>query len=172
MNDFIAYPSRWRIALLILGSIIFVIGGLVMVGAFGSLPDSSRYSPTVVFAVGWLSVSFFGLCGLVWTKRMFETREQLRIGPTGIYSAQWSDQTIPWSEIADISVWSFKKQKSIILHLRDPSRFPARGIASMLAGGNRMLTGGHLAITLTGTDREFDDAMLAISHFRLQQTGG
>jgi hypothetical protein len=158
MNDFIAYPSRWRIASLILGSIVFVIGGLLMVGASDS--------PAVIVAVGWLCVIFFGLCALAWTKSIFETREQLRIGPAGIYSAQSSDQTIPWSEIADISVWSFQKQKSIILHLRDPARFPARGIASIFAAGNRMLTGGHIAITLTGTDREFDDAMLAISHFR------
>ena len=95
MDDFVAYPSRPRIALLALGSVAFVAGGLWMGGVFGAPPSSSRYPPQVVFAIGWLAVAFFGLCGVIWVKRLFDGREQLRIGPAGIRSAKWSDQTIP-----------------------------------------------------------------------------
>lgn len=165
MNDFVAYPSRWRIALFILGSVVFVIGGLWMVGAFGSPPQSQRYSPTVILVAGWACVIGFGFCVIMWTRMLFDTRERLRIGPAGIRSAQWSDQTIPWSEITDITVWSFKKQKSIILHLHDPARFPGRGVAAMLASANRKLTAGDVSISLTGTDRSFDEAMSAIALF-------
>jgi len=166
MDDFVAYPSRPRIALLALGSVAFVAAGLWMGGVFGPPPSSSRYPPEFVFVIGWTSVVFFGLCGVLWVKRLFDGREQLRIGPAGIRSARWSDQTIPWSEIADVTTWSYRSQKAIVLHLRDKTRFPARGMAAMFAGVNRNLTGGDITISLTGTDRRVEDALASIDRFR------
>jgi hypothetical protein len=172
MDDFVAYPSRWRIALLTLGSLIFVVIGLWMGGAFGSPPTSSRYSPGLLIVVGWSAVIFFGLCGVLWFKRMFDGREQLRIGSAGVRSMQWSNQTIPWSEIVDVTTWSFKRQKAIVLHLRDKARFPAHGVAAMFAGLNRNLTGGDISISLTGTNRTVEDALSAIQHFRSRAAQG
>lgn len=166
MEDFVAYSSRWRIAVYGLGAIAFVAIGLWMVGAFG-FPPVWRHTPAAVtFLVGWSSVIFFGLCSVVCVKRLFNNREQLRIGLTGVRSALWSDQTISWSEIADVTTWSFRRQTAIILHLRDAKRFPRRGVGAMLASANRMLTGGDVSITLTGTDRGFEEAMSAIGRFR------
>ena len=165
-QDFVTYPSRWRIALLVLGSVAFVVLGAWMVGGFGPVPVSPRYPPEEIFAVGWLSVTFFGLCGAMWTRRLFDGREQLRIGPAGVRSASWSDQTIPWSEIVDVTTWSYRRQRAIILHLRNRGRFPGRGLAALLAGANRKLTGGDVAISLTGTSRSFDEALAAITRFR------
>jgi hypothetical protein len=165
-EEFIAFPSPWRIALLTLAAGIFVALGLWMVGVFGPPPESPRYSREMTIAIGWAGIIFFGLCGAVGVRRLFDGREQLRIGSGGIRSVPWSDQTIPWSEIDDVKTWSYKGQRSIILHLRDPAHFPGRGLAALLGGANRKLTGGDVAITLTGTDRSFDDAMSAIARFR------
>ena len=63
-------------------------------------------------------------------------------------------------------MWSYKRQKSIVLHLSNPARFPGRGLTAKLASANRMLTGGDISISLTGTNRNFDDAMSAIVRFR------
>lgn len=166
MDDFVAYPSRPRIALFTLGSVAFVVAGLWMGGMFGPVPTSSRSSPVLVFAAGWLSVVFFGFCGLMWGKRLFDRREQLRIGPDGIRSALWSDQTIPWSEIVDVTTWSYRGQKTIVLHLRDKTRFPGRGMAAMFASANRGLTGGDITISLMGTNRGVEDALSSIARFR------
>lgn len=152
--------------MLILGACAFVALGLWMLGAFGPPPTSERYSPGFVLVLGWFSVAFFGLCGLLWIRRLFDGREQLRIGPAGIRSAQWSEETIPWSEITDVTVWSYKRQKMIILHLRDRARFPGRGVAAMLAGANRSMTGGDVSVSLTGTNRKFSDALSSIERFR------
>lgn len=168
MEDFVAYPSRWRIASIGLGAIPFVAIGLWMVGAFGS-PPVWRHTPAIVtFLIGWSGMIFFGLCGVVCIKRLFDTSEQLRIGPAGVRSARWSDQTIPWSEITDVTTWSFRRQKAIILHLRDAKRFPGRGAAAMFASANRMLTGGDVSIALVGTDRGFEEAVSAVVRFRHQ----
>lgn len=166
MGDFEAYPSRWRLALITLAASTFVIAGMWMGGAFGSVPSSRRYAEGFTFAIGWFGAAFGGLCGGIAIKRMFETGVQVQIGPRGILWATWSDRTIPWSEITDVTTWSYNRQKMIVLTLRRPDLFPGRGVAAMFAGANQKLTGGNISITLAGTDRSFEDAMSAVSRFR------
>lgn len=166
MGDFVAYNSRWRLALIFLCAVGCVALGMWSVGAFGEPPSSRRYSAGFTMGIGWLCIVFFGACGLAIGKKFFDDRPQLQIGPSGIRSLPWSDQVIPWSEITDVTVWSYRQQKAIILHLKNPGHFPGRGLRAKLAGANRMLTGGHISISLTGTDRSHDDAMSAIAHFR------
>lgn len=173
MGDFVAYSSRWRMVVMALGAAAFVGLGLWMGGAFGPPPSSRNRPDVVVFALGWISVAFFGFCGVMAVKRLFDTSVQLQIGPPGIYWASWSDKTIPWSEITDVTTSSIKGQKMIVLHLRRPACFPRRGSAGMFASAdrifasaNRILTGGNIAIPLTGMNRSFDEAMSAIARFR------
>jgi hypothetical protein len=166
MDDFVAYPSRYRIALLVLGCVAVVAAGVWMGGVFGPPPSSSRYPPDFVFAIGWLSVVFFGFCGVLWVKSLFDGREQLRIGSAGLRAARWSDQTIPWSEIVEVTTWNYRGQKAIVLHLRDKTRFPGRWMAAMFSSVNRNLTGGDITISLTGTDSRVEDALSSIDHFR------
>lgn len=166
MEDFIAYSSRTRLVLLGLGAAAFVALGLWMTGIFVAPPDSDRYSASSIYAIGWICVVLFSLCGAEAIRRLFDPSEQLRIGRSGIRSTPWSDQTIPWSEITDVTTWSFRRQQMIILHLRDPARFPGRGIGAMLAGANRGLAGGDVWISMAATDRSFADAMSAIARFR------
>jgi hypothetical protein len=166
MTDFVAYPSRGKIALLLLGGLVFVGLGLWMAGLFGAPPESHRWSPEMVRLIGWVAVVFFGLCTVGWGRRLFDKQEQVRIGPAGIRARPWSDQTIPWPEIVEVTTWTFKRQTSIILHLRDRTLFPGRGFAALLAGANRGMTGGDVAISLTGTDRKTEEALAAIERFR------
>lgn len=166
MDDFVAYPSRGKIALLLLGSLVFVGLGLWMAGLFGTPPESDRWSPEMTRLIGWGAVVFFGLCSVGWASRLFDKREQVRIGPQGIRARSWSEKTIPWSEIIEVTTWTYRRQTSIILHLRDRTLFPGRGVAAVLAEANRGMTGGDIAISLTGTDRKADDALAAIERFR------
>jgi hypothetical protein len=165
LPDFVAKPSKMRIALLILGSAAFVSLGLWMIGVFGTPPENNRYSPTSITLIGWASILFFGFCGAVSCRLFFDSGDQVRINASGIFWKRWSDQTILWSDITDIGVWEHQRQKSIILNLRDPSRYPSSTVMGKLSGANRALTGGDIAITLSGTDGRFDDAMAAIEHF-------
>jgi len=166
MGAFVAYNSRWRVTLLFLGAVVFVVLGLWMIGAFGAAPSSRRYPAAVIVGVGWFSVFFFGLCGVAAVKKFFDDRVQLQVDRSGIRWCPWSDHLIPWSEITDVTTWSYKRQKAIILHLSNPARFPGRGLTAMLAGANRKLTGGDISISLTGTNRTYDEAMSAIARFK------
>ena len=166
MREFVAYNSRWRLIVLLLGAGGFVVLGLWMIGAFGEVPSSRRYSASVTSIIGWSSILFFGLCAVAGVKRIFDDGVQLQIDPSGIRWTPWSDTLIPWSEIAEVSTWSYRRQNLIILHLNDPARFPGRGLGARLAGANRRMTGGDISISLAGTDRNYSDAMSAIDHFR------
>ena len=166
MDEFVAFPSRWRRILLTLVAVGFVVLGLGLVGAFGPAPASRRFSPEIGIIVGWFGIVFFGFCGVIGLKKIFETNEQLRVNAEGVRYVLWSDSIIPWHEITDVTQWAHQRQKVVVLHLRDPARFPGRGMAGLLAGANRKLTGGDVSISLTGTDRSFDDAMAAIVHYR------
>jgi len=159
-GTFTARTSPWRLALLALGAAAFVFGGLLIAGVLGPSPrPGSEW-------IGWLCASFFGLGGVVAVRRIFDGGDVVRISANGVYFKSWSEQTIPWSEIIDVTVWEFQRQKSIILHLRSPDRFPSTKLLGMVAGANRALTGGDVPVSLTGTDGSFEDAMTAIAYYR------
>jgi hypothetical protein len=152
--------------LLILVAFGFVSMGFWAVGAFGPPPVSDRASPAVSNAFGWLCIVFFGFGGLVLIKAYFYKRERLRINASGIHWTLWSEEMIPWSEISDITTWQFRFQKWIVLHLRDAELFPSASPLAKLSRASRALTGGDVAISLTGTDRSYRETMEAIRRFR------
>jgi hypothetical protein len=166
MGEFAASSSRWRLGLVTLGAAGFVGLGLWMGGAFGPVHATVRHSQTYIFVLGWISVLFFGWCGLIGIRRFIDNAVQLEIGALGIRWFPWSDQIIPWSEITDVTTWTYKTQKMIVLHLRDVRRFPGNGRHALLSGLNHKLTGGDIVITLTGTNRSYDEAIQTIARFR------
>ena len=166
MDDFVAYPSRAKIVVLVLGCVGFVALGVWFTGLLVPPPGARRYSTEVVVLVGWTTILLFSGAGVVWLRRLFERREQLRIGHAGVQAAPWSDATIPWSEITDVTTWTGHGQTVIVLHLQDPSRFPGRGLAAATAAANRSFTGGDISISLAGTDRSAFDALAVIERFR------
>lgn len=166
MQDFVANSSRGRAVLMLLCSVLFVALGLWMVGTFGEVPVSGETPYAKTLLIGWSCILLFGAMGILWAKRLGEGGEELRIGASGIRWARWSDRTIPWSEISGVTTWSKYGQRSIVLHLYDPSAYPGRGLIGLMAMANRMFAEGDIHLSLTPTDRSFDEAMEAISRFR------
>jgi len=113
---------------------------------------------------GWICVTVGPFAAIKWISKLFVTTEQLRIDAAGIRYSPWSDETIPWSEIADVTTWSRNALKRIVLHLRHPNNFPGKGLAARLTS---KLAGGNVSITIlmTGTDRSYDEAMSTIERY-------
>ena len=116
--------------------------------------------------VGVVGTVLFVSLGILVLIRLFDRGEQLRVASDGIYYKQWSESVIPWDEIAGVTVWQYRRQRTIILHLADPRRFPSTTILGRLAGANRRLTGGDIAISLTPMDRGFDETLAVIEDYR------
>jgi len=166
IDEFVAYTSRFRLGVMTLVSLIFVFSSLWVEGVFGHLqttPSSLHHKNELGI---WVGIVFFGLGGLECMRRMFRIREELRVGTAGIRWAAWSDQTIPWSEITDVTTSQGFVQRFINLRLRDPARFPGHGTLGWLAPLNRAMTGGEISVSLSLTNRSFRDAIIAIQRFR------
>jgi len=157
---FVARSSPSRLMLIVAGALAFVALGVWLAGILGEPPEPGREW------IGWVAIIFFGGCALVAAPRLFDSSEQVKISGAGVYAKQWSEQTIPWHEIIDISVWEFRGQRSLILHLANPERYPSSTLLGKMTGVNRALTGGDVAISLTGTDRKFADALAGAEYFR------
>ena len=166
MDEFIARVSPWRIVLLSGACLMFVVGGLWMAGIFGEPPPSRRFSPDMGVAIGWFIAAFFGLALFAIARKLFGEREILVLNTQGLRASQWSNQTIPWTEIEDVSTWSHRGSTSINLHLRNASLFPGSGLRGFLAGVNRRLTGGDIVIAMTSSDKSVGETLDAIQHFR------
>lgn len=166
MDPFVANLSPWRILLFASGALVFVIGGLWLAGAFGEPPASSRYSEGGRTAIGWLCAGFFGLVSLAITKQLFGSAERVVVNAKGIRAVQWSDELIPWAEITGIGTWKHRANSFIILVLKNPEKYPGRGINNWLRSIERLYTGGDVWINLIGTDKNLDEALMAIEHFR------
>lgn len=166
MEDFVAYSSRKKTSLFMLGGLGFVGLGLWMAGVLGSPPSMGRYSGEFIRVIGWVAVVFFGLSLVVSFRRLLSLREVVRIGPAGIRWTQWSDQIIPWHEIVDVTLWTHRGQTVIVLHLQDAESFPGRGLAGLMAPANRLMTGGDISISLTGANRTVDEALSAMAEFK------
>ena len=166
MDDFVAYTSRWRTGLLLVVCIAFVAAGVWMAGIAGPVPVSRRAGPLMTVIWGWITIGFFGMGVVALARAWWKNSELLRIGQLGIRWLPWSDQTIPWSEISDVTEWSYKSSRSIILHIRNPSQFPGKGTVGFFGRANRALTGGDIGFSLAGTNRKFNEALSAIAQFR------
>lgn len=158
---FEAYISRWRSALLALGAFAFVAAGLWLVGAFGP-PPSNRGT---VWASGWVAIVLFGLFGLGWSRRLFQSGLEMRIDGSGVYWRRWSDQTIPWSAVERIAMNEMRNQRFVSLFLKDPKAFPSTTILGRSARFNKTLGFGDIALSPMGSDKSFDEMMAAVERF-------
>lgn len=158
---FEAYVSRWRSGLLVAGSAMFVVAGLWLIGVFGPPPSTSLKAQIA----GWAGIVFFGLCGLGWSRRLFQSGLEMRIDSNGVYWRRWSDQTIPWSAIERIDMMRMRNQRFVGLFLKDPKAFPSSTILGKAAGANKAMGFGDIALTPMGSDKSFDEMAAAVERF-------
>lgn len=156
---FVARPAPWRILLLILGSLVFVLLGVWIAGLFGEEPRAGAAW------IGWTSIIFFGACAIVGIQRLLDRQDQIVIGPRGIYWRRWSSQTIPWGAVQAVEERSLNRQRFLCIHLEDPSRFPSKTLVGRLATLNKGMGFGDIAINTLGTDRSFDELCDAFRRF-------
>jgi hypothetical protein len=162
---FEAILSRPKMALFCLGSLLGVVLGLWMVGAFGEPPSSRRYPGWEVTLVDWAGMVFAGIAAAVCARRLLQSGAEVRIDTAGIYWRRWGATVIPWSAINRIGVGVMRRQRFLCLYLTDPAALPAKGIPARLAPMNRSMGYGDIAVSTVGTDGRFEDMVAAVERF-------
>ena len=160
MDDrFVARNAPLRLLVLMAASIGFVALGLWIAGTFGPPPRPGREW------IGWLAGTFFGICAVAFTRRLFDNGDQIVVDRNGIFWRQWSSMTIPWGAIKSFEQRTVRNQHFVAIYLKDASLFPRGEAAQLLGGLNKGLGFGDLAISAVGTDKSFAELLAAVEHF-------
>jgi hypothetical protein len=99
------------------GSLVFFAFCLWM-----ALNADTFSKPLTAALSGWAGVGLFGAMVLLAPGRLADLRRGpvLTISPEGIQDRRFSDQTVPWEEIIEVTEWSYRSTRSIRLIL-EPS---------------------------------------------------
>ncbi|MCR2806566.1 STM3941 family protein [Paenibacillus soyae] len=118
MNDFHVYARKGRLTLLGFGALVFVcLGCLFMVFA----PEAGGIETVLLFAIGAVCVLFFGLCLIIYIKKMFDRSPMLTISYEGIrdQATYGAAGLIRWEEIADIQALRMHNQDFLCIFTHD-----------------------------------------------------
>ncbi|GAB4223392.1 MAG: hypothetical protein Kow0062_23420 [Acidobacteriota bacterium] len=110
-NQVVIYPSRARMALVLLGSIVFVVIGVWR----GTPGDAERPPIWVVIAGLYVGVPFFAACGLYAGYRLVCRRPALTIDSTGITetASALGAGRLTWEEVDYVVLYKFGGQSML-----------------------------------------------------------
>jgi hypothetical protein len=121
-NQHIIIPNNKNsILLMLLGSILFVIIGVVMINS----EPTRKYSLVNIKTWGIIGVVFFSLGGLYFIKKLFDNKPGIILDKNGIWnnSSIISNHMIKWDELSRVSLKNIDKEKIIFLYFKDNKSF-------------------------------------------------
>ena len=149
--------SKWKIALLVLGSCGFVAAGVWFLYVDAAAIRTGRsyrffgHDPLVVRAFGVVTVGFFGLCALYGLRKLFDRRPGLIFNNSGIVdnASAVSPGFIPWSEVVGSGVLQIQKEKMLVVVVADPQKYVERGgaLKRTLNKANHKIVGSPITIS-------------------------
>jgi len=139
--------SKNKILLTILGSIGFVGLGTWLMFCHITV----WHLPLIVIHLaGFISVVFFGACGIYGFKKLFDKKPGLIFNSSGIVdnSSGVAAGFIPWSEVIRAEVSELNKQKMLIIFVQNPQKFINQGgmMKQLLNNANYKMCGSPIAI--------------------------
>jgi hypothetical protein len=158
--------------LLLLGAAAFVAAGIWML----SLDDASiqfhrRFNdPVYVHGLGLVSILFFGICGLFALKKLFDKKPGLVFNNSGIVdnASSVSPGFIPWSEVVGAEICEIQKQKLLIIKVRDPQEYIARGnsLRRTLNKANYKMVGSPISISSNALAINFSELVSLFDQYQ------
>ncbi len=144
--------SKTKNILLLIGALIFVV-----IGVFIFLYEGSLFKRTM----GIVSVIFFGACGIIALKKLFDTQPGLILNQDGITdnASGFPLGFVPWEEIVGIGEYTAHRQKFVVLLLQDPEKYINQGsaIAQKMKRANFNLCGSPFTISANSLQIRYED---------------
>ncbi len=119
--------SKFKLTLLLLGAILFVIGGIFFI------TNPSRFANTdfnhqpkfEILLLGYVCIIFFGACGIIAIIKLFSNKPGLIIDDRGITinPDSFSKLFIRWEEIKSFGIEDVSRAKMIMVYLKYPENF-------------------------------------------------
>lgn len=112
--------------------------------------------------VAWAFAALFLFVLYFESRRLVSKAPVLRIDERGILWRRWSEDTIPWSEVASLRLFNIQRVHFVGLVLRNPERFPSSTILGRSAKANRAFTQCDICLEIQGTDRRHAELVSAV----------
>jgi hypothetical protein len=128
-TELILKPKNSKTILLVLVSLIFIIGGLLIIKEEASLK-------------GWLITFFFGLCVLVFLIQLIPGSSQLKLTDQGfIITSLFQSTFTKWSDIKSFKTGYISQNKTVMFDYVDSHKNHSTGkkIAKQLSGSQGAL---------------------------------
>lgn len=160
--------SKKKLTLMAIGSLIFVVLGILFVTNPGKYTSTIIGSPTIIFIAGIICILFFGLCFFFIVKKLADSSPGLVISDEGILdnSSGISAGAIKWTEIKNISAIKIYRQRLIMLHLKDPQHYLEKQKSSMkrkLMANNYKRYGTPVSISSNGLKISFNELLATLT---------
>ena len=111
------YSSKKKAALLLVGCLVFVAGGIGMV--LNPSP-TRRYSETFVFCMGIIAILFSGMGIFIAVWQLIKDRLALTINEKGlVINHRFGQTVIDWYEIKGFSEYTLNRQKFVVIKLKN-----------------------------------------------------
>ena len=144
--------GKGRIQWLAISSIVCVVVGFWLLRGAAAPAGAEAAAGTATRIAGWLSILFGGLCTFKAFQRLRDKRPGLVIGQDGLTDRSniTSVGFVPWSDIERIQGMITNKQPMLLVHVRDPEPYLARGTAleRMLRRANWRASGTPIVISV------------------------
>jgi hypothetical protein len=122
MEPVIIKLSKSKIALLTIGSALFVLAGIWMLL---NADEQTRRSPIVLKIVGVAAILFFGICFIYSIIKLFDNKPGLIVDDKGITdnSSGVAAGFIPWKKIKSIKVIEIKSTRFLLIYTSNPESY-------------------------------------------------
>ena len=102
--DFVLYPSKKKMAWMFLSSVVFVAIAISLETGF----------------LRGATIFFFGSCGLLFLARLINPSPSIVINEHGIQVMTFGGATLRWSEIADVRIEEYQKNRFLAIFPTNP----------------------------------------------------
>ena len=163
--------SKTKMLLLIFGTLAFVGIGLWMISLDAAHIESQRRfnNPLFVHGLGYVSIVFFGLCGIIVMKKLFDKKPGFILSNTGITdnSSGFSAGFVAWNEIIGFDVYQTHNQKMLVVLLKNPEKYIEIGssIRRTLIKASYKMSGSPVVITSSSLKINFDELLKSCNEY-------
>lgn len=116
--------SKSKLLLLILGSIIFIALGVWLI-TLNQAAFESRIPLIIIQSFGLIDIIFFGLCGIVGVKKLFDREPGVQFTKLGVVdnSSGVAVGLIPWTDIVGTDIYTLNRQRMLVILLKNPEKY-------------------------------------------------
>ena len=163
--------SKTKLVLLLVGALGFVAVGIWLLTLDAEFIASQRKfnNPSLVYGLGIVGIAFFGACGYIGIKKLFQQTPGLVLNAEGIFdnSSGVSAGLVPWSDISGIYEYAIGQQKFIAILVVDPDKYINRGNAlrRMTNKANMKMSGTPINISANSLKLTYPELLAAITEY-------